>query len=286
MGLSLDSARELHQILRSLLFKEVGVMCWRAEGLRLGVEEARVLQASANLPAELFTSYTFSPKEEDGVTPTEILVRCNLSLLCESLQSLGTDPKSRVLLNLTIPGPEEEIQLSLQDEGVILTVAIPTEEALVEDMLRFNFNHADILFSFRIHGETMKDILSEAESVGQLLELSVGPVDDDQSQPMSIVVKGHGSSAHFLFAPESGLISDLQSLRPATFSYRIAYLKRTLKVLSLASEAKVLADSNGFLHIQFLISLPDSRNETILDFFCSPEITLQDELDTILEGTD
>ncbi|USP79321.1 DNA damage checkpoint control protein rad1 [Curvularia clavata] len=86
-----SSARQLYQLLRCIAFSNKAHVQISDIGLKLAVDEASVMEASAFLDKSLFTTYTFD--DHDDASTTESAFQISLPALLETLQIFGlTDP--------------------------------------------------------------------------------------------------------------------------------------------------------------------------------------------------
>ncbi|KAJ5021128.1 repair protein Rad1/Rec1/Rad17-domain-containing protein, partial [Bipolaris maydis] len=86
-----SSARQLYQLLRCIAFSNKAHVQISDIGLKLAVDEASVMEASAFLDKSLFTAYTFNDSD-DASEPTPVF-QISLPALLETLQIFGlTDP--------------------------------------------------------------------------------------------------------------------------------------------------------------------------------------------------
>ncbi|EMD59620.1 hypothetical protein GGP41_008596 [Bipolaris sorokiniana] len=86
-----SSARQLYQLLRCITFSNKAHVQISDIGLKLAVDEASVMEASAFLDKSLFTTYTFNDSD-DASEPTPVF-QISLPALLETLQIFGlTDP--------------------------------------------------------------------------------------------------------------------------------------------------------------------------------------------------
>ncbi|KAJ8908674.1 hypothetical protein NDN08_005379 [Rhodosorus marinus] len=222
-------------------------------GLRFTVEDFGCLQICALLGRESFPS--FHCRDE------HVSLTVNLNQLFDCLNvSSGVWDRSVVPLQIEYEGGGSPLVLTMQDKDVTVRSEIVTIEATA--LTDFRFLSSNVLSSVILQSESLRDALTELDFGGaSIAELRISPTDPKVSLHCSSNV---GAACDIVFPdPESHapLFVAFQSQKKQTSFYKLNFLRRSFKGLSLSKSTRLRMNSDGMLSLVMSIRFPGASTK-------------------------
>lgn len=159
----LGNLRTVVQLLKAINFKESATCFGTENGLKVTVEDAKCMQASAYIPSHVFQ--VFNLKED-------VIFRINLNILVECLCMFWSNINSQgscVALQLYYKGNGHPVTVLIEEDGIITDCSLKTQ--VPDELLDFHLEPERVLNKVVLQTELLKDILSELDPSSDLIEV-------------------------------------------------------------------------------------------------------------------
>ncbi|XP_067015316.1 cell cycle checkpoint protein RAD1 [Anabrus simplex] len=254
----LDNVKSLSLLLKSINFKEFGIFFASEKGLKVTVEDAKSIQASAFMQEEIFEPYTLLVEQ--------VVFKINLTVLIECLNIFGSNSTA---LKMCYQGYGSPLRLILEDGGVITDCSIKTMEP--EEMLDFTSASSNVLNKVILRSECLKEIFNELDPTTELVELLLSP----DPPYFRLTTAGIAGETKVDIPKDSDMIESFQCSTLATSRYRYSHVKPSSKPLSVSTKVSIRTDEQGLLCFQYMVQV--DRNISFIEYYCSPVADLEDE---------
>ncbi|XP_076760698.1 cell cycle checkpoint protein RAD1 isoform X1 [Xylocopa sonorina] len=255
----LGNLKTFVHLLKAINFKESATCCGTENGLKVTVEDAKCVQASAYIPVQVFQ--VFNLKED-------VIFRINLNILVECLCMFWTNINcqgSSVSLQLFYKGTGHPVTILIEEDGVIIDCSLKTQDP--DELLDFHLDSESVLNKVVVQTELLKDILSDLDPTSDLIEILLSP-----SPPyFRISTAGLGGICHIELPHDGDLIDNFQCTSTATSSYKLAHIKPAMKALSYANKVSLRTDTCGLLCFQYMVKT-DETHTCYIEYYISPVI--------------
>jgi len=262
----LDNARNLHNILKAVHFKESATCFVSSNGLKFTVEDAKCVQANAFVQSGIFQEFIF--KEESAT------FRINLNVLLECLNIFGSskDTGTFTALKMCYAGYGSPLILMLEEGGVLTDCSIQTQEP--DETLDFDFSSAEVLNKIIMKSECLKEAFSELDMTSEVLQILMSP----DNPYFRLSTFGHAGSTHSDFPKDSDMVESFECQQTQTNRYKISLLKPSTKALQFSSKISIRMDNRGFLSMQYMIINEDGQ-VCFVEYLCAPDEEVYDDYD-------
>ncbi|XP_006609911.1 cell cycle checkpoint protein RAD1-like isoform X2 [Apis laboriosa] len=255
----LGNLKTIVQLLKAINFKENATCFGTENGLKITVEDAKCMQASAYIPTHVFQ--IFNLKED-------VIFKVNLNILVECLCMFWSNINcqgSSVALQLFYKANGHPVTVLIEEDGIITDCSLKTQEP--DELLDFHLEPENVLNKVVLQTELLKDILSELDSSSDLIELFLSP-----SPPFfRISTAGLAGICHIELPHDGELIDNFQCTSTATSSYKLTHIKPAMKALSCANKVSLRTDSFGLLCFQYMVKT-DEGHTCYIEYYISPVI--------------
>ncbi|CAG9534166.1 unnamed protein product [Cercopithifilaria johnstoni] len=256
--LKLEDARDLHQALRALDFRENCVIDISKNGLRIVVDDQNCVQGIAYFKSDLFTEFILN---EDVVT-----FRISLPVFTECLSAFGAGVST--VLKMTYDGFGEPLKVMIEKDGIVARCLIKTQNPDI--VLDFDFNPGTVAAKVIMKPWMLKETFHELDQSSP----SVGFKVDRFS--LSVITEGDLGKIKTKFPHYSEQIERLECKQDVEFTYRLSLVKRMTPSLDICSKLSLRIDHRGILAVQFMVE-HNENNHIFLEFFCIPDIPTSEE---------
>ncbi|XP_019373526.1 PREDICTED: cell cycle checkpoint protein RAD1 [Gavialis gangeticus] len=258
LAASLDKARHLSTMLRAVHFRDVATCVATANGLKVTVESAKCLQASAFIQAGIFQEFVV---QEESVT-----FRINLTVLLDCLTIFGTSslPGTSTALRMCYCGYGYPLTLFLEEGGVVTVCKINTQEP--EETLDFDFCSTNVVNKIILQSEGLREAFAELDMTSDVLQITMSP----EKPYFRLSTFGNAGSAHLDYPKDSDLMEVFQCNQTQTNRYKISLLKPSTKALALSCKVSIRTDTRGFLSLQYMIRNEDGQI-CFVEYYCCPD---------------
>ncbi|XP_033302366.1 cell cycle checkpoint protein RAD1-like isoform X2 [Bombus bifarius] len=222
--------------------------CFGTEnGLKVTVEDAKCMQASAYIPAHVFQ--VFNLKED-------VIFRVNLNILVECLCMFWSNINcqgSSVALQLFYEGNGHPVTVLIEEDGIITDCSLKTQEP--DELLDFHLEPENVLNKVVLQTELLKDILSELDSTSDFIELFLSPAPPF----FRISTTGLAGICHIELPHDGELVDNFQCTSTAMSSYKLSHIKPAMKALSCANKVSLRTDTCGLLCFQYMVKTDEGH---------------------------
>ncbi|XP_015428970.1 PREDICTED: cell cycle checkpoint protein RAD1-like [Dufourea novaeangliae] len=234
--------------------------CFGTEnGLKVTVEDAKCMQASAYIPSHVFQEFNLKD---------DVIFRINLNVLVECLCMFWSNINSQgssVALQLFYKGTGHPVTVLIEEDGVITDCSLKTQDP--DELLDFHLDPENVLNKVVLQTELLKDILSELDPTSDLIELLLSP-----SAPcFRISTAGLAGICHVDLPHEGDLVDNFQCSSTATASYKLSHIKPAMKALLYANKVSLRTDTCGLLCFQYMVKT-DEGQTCYIEYYISPVI--------------
>nr|XP_012138206.1 PREDICTED: cell cycle checkpoint protein RAD1 isoform X3 [Megachile rotundata] len=243
----LGNLKTVVQLLKAINFKENATCFGTENGLKVTVEDAKCMQASAYIPVNVFQ--VFNLKED-------VIFRINLNVLVECLCMFWSNINihgSSVALQLFYKGTGHPVSILIEEDGVITDCSLKTQDP--DELLDFCLEPENVLNKVVLQTELLKDILSELDPTSDMIE----------------VEPGIAGICHIELPHDGDLIDNFQCMSTATSSYRMSHIKPAMKALQCANKVSLRTDTCGLLCFQYMVKT-DEAQTCYIEYYVSPVI--------------
>lgn len=253
----LDNAKILHQLVKSVNFKDHAIFCALENGFKISCEDAKCTQGIAFVHSSLFQEY--SVKEEC------VCIRINLSILIECLNIFGSMGGVTTALKICYEGYGHPLVLFLEDNGIITECSLKTMEA--ESLVNFEFDVDKIISKVVMKSECLKEALHEIEASNDIIEIVISK-EKNQFRLSSFGIIG---DTHIDVPNDSDFIEIFECKETQDFRYKLNFVKNSLKALAASNKVSIRIADTGVMCIQFLIPVPEMSKMAFVEFYFCPD---------------
>lgn len=260
----LGSLRTVVHLLKAINFKESATCFATENGLKVTVEDAKCMQASAYIPSSVFEE--FNLKED-------VIFKMNLNVLVECLCMFWSNINTtgnNVALELFYKGVGNPLTVLIEENGIITDCSLKTQNP--EELLDFHLEQENVFNKVVLQTELLKDILSELDPTSEVIELLLSP----EAPFFGISTSGLAGVCHIELPHDGDLIDNFQCTALAITSYRSCHIKPAMKALSYANKVSLRTDECGLLCFQYMVKSEEGRT-CYIEYYISPVINMENE---------
>ncbi|XP_066585996.1 cell cycle checkpoint protein RAD1 [Prorops nasuta] len=250
-------------LLKAVNFKESATCFGTENGLKVTVEDAKCMQASAYLPTYIFEEFTLLE---------DIIFKINLNVLVECLCMFWSSihlSDSSVALQLYYKGAGHPVTILIEEDGVITDCSLKTQEP--NELLDFHLEPENVSNKVVVQTELLKDILTELDPTSELIEILLSP----DPPYFRITTDGIASICHVDLPHDGDLVETFQCKNMAKSKYRLAHIKPAMKALSFANKVSLRTDDCGLLCFQHMVKTDDGHT-CYIEYYMSPVVDCDD----------
>ncbi|XP_015515788.1 cell cycle checkpoint protein RAD1 [Neodiprion pinetum] len=259
----LKNLKTVVQLLKAVNFKETATCFGTYNGLKVTVEDAKCMQASAYIPTEIFEE--FNLKED-------VIFRINLSVLVECLcmfwGEINTQGSS-VALQLFYRGVGYPVTVLIEENGIVTDCSLKTQEP--DELLDFNLAQDNVLNKVLLKTDLLKDVLSELDPTCDVIELLLSP----EPPYLRISTDGIAGECQVEVPRDSNLIESFQCSTTASSCYKLTHFKPAMKPLSCAIIVSIRTDKYGLLCFQYKVKAEDGHT-CYVEYYISPVVDMDE----------
>ncbi|XP_023245775.1 cell cycle checkpoint protein RAD1 [Copidosoma floridanum] len=255
----LGNLKTVIQLLRSINFKE-SATCYASEnGLKITVEEAKCMQASAYIPIKLFEEFTLTE---------DIIFRINLNVFVECLSMFWPSINaqgSAVALEMHYKGEGHPVTILIEEDGIIVDCSLKTQDP--DEILDFNLDPESVVNKVLLHSELLKDVLQELDPSSTHLELLLSP----KAPYFMLSTVGVAGECHVELPHNTELIETFQCKKEAKSKYLLSHIRPAMKAMSCSNKVSLRTNEASLLCFQYMIKTDDGI-VCFIEYYISPLI--------------
>ncbi|XP_048506176.1 cell cycle checkpoint protein RAD1 [Athalia rosae] len=259
----LKNLKSVVQLLKSVNFKETATCLGSHNGLKVTVEDAKCMQASAYIPSVVFEEFNLKQ---------DVIFRINLSVLVECLSMFWGDintQDSSVALQLFYEGIGHPVTVLIEEDGIITDCSLKTQEP--DELLDFNLSQDSVINKVLLKTELLRDVLSELDPTCDVLELLLSP----DPPYLRISTDGAAGECQIQVPRDSTLIEIFECNATASSCYKLAHVKPAMKPLSCATMVSIRTDECGLLCFQYMVKTEDGHT-CYVEYYISPVVDMEE----------
>ncbi|XP_011140010.1 cell cycle checkpoint protein RAD1 [Harpegnathos saltator] len=259
--MGLTNLKTVIQLLRAITFKETATCLGSENGLKITVEDAKCMQASAYIPSIIFHEFNLKNDVTFAIS-LNILVEC----LCMFWPSSQEDS---VTVQIFYKGTGYPLSVIIEEDGVITDCSLKTLE--VDALLDFHLEAKNVVNKVVLQTELLKDIIAELDPTSDLVELCLSP----EKPYFRISTDGLGGICHIDLPHDSDLVDTFQCTSTTTSSFKLTHIKPAMRALSCANKVSLRTDTTGILCFQYMIKTEDGHT-CYIEYYISSLIGIDD----------
>ncbi|XP_064392119.1 LOW QUALITY PROTEIN: cell cycle checkpoint protein RAD1-like [Halichondria panicea] len=258
----MDNSRVLASILKAISFREKATCFISSNGLKMTVEQAKCVQASAFIQSSLFRQFQYSPDY-----PSVFVI--SLSALIECLSIFGpTAPDAHTALKMSYAGKGHPLSLLLEEGGVLTDCQLTTQDA--EETLDFDFVSANVVAKLIMAAECLREAFSELDMTSEVVEVMMTPDPPHFRPHFRLTTFGYAGTTQIDHPKDSEMVEVFECQKSTVNRYKLSLLRSCTKALSHASKISLRVDHRGFLSLQCMI-IPENKQVCFVEFLCVPD---------------
>uniref|UniRef100_A0A914EMB9 Proliferating cell nuclear antigen n=1 Tax=Acrobeloides nanus TaxID=290746 RepID=A0A914EMB9_9BILA len=260
MYIAKENAKEIHQVLKSMKFKEYCTFKACRDGIQFVVDDHNFQQANAYLKTEIFS--------ELDVRVDEVRLRVPMNILAECFNVFSG---ASTALRLTYDGPGEPLVVSLEDEGIVFKCSIMCQNPQHHHkMYDFEWKNENVLAKVILKPNKAKEIVRDLDKTSPTVRITV------TDGHISFLTDGELGKIKSMIPAHSDQVEHMEACRErVTFSYRYNLIHRMETAFLASSKISLRIDNRGVMSTQFLIPRTDSKN-IFIEFFTIAEVEWDD----------
>lgn len=275
-----------YSIMKAVHFVDNVTVQLTSDGVKIIVEEAKSVQATAYILKNCFSEYklalprTTNDDDEDDPSTSFGL---NLKVFTDCLSMfLGGDYDSS--LKLLHKGEGAPLIVVLEQHGeddLVTECSVKTMEPL--EVLDFDFEDAHVTSRINIKAQDFFAILGEIDRFCDEVEIFISP----NSPHLKLVALGELHSEYNIeITNSSEMLISFSCTKTSTNRYKFAHFRLVMKTLALGSKIALRTNKDGLLGMQVLIETGDGA-QMFAEYFIMPlceeeEETMGEANDTVL----
>ncbi|XP_018348447.1 PREDICTED: cell cycle checkpoint protein RAD1-like [Trachymyrmex septentrionalis] len=246
------------ELLKAINFKEIATCLGSENGLKITVEDAKCIQASAYIPSTVFDE--FELKED-------VTFSLNLNILVDCLCMFWpTSQEDSVTMQIFYKGTGYPLTIIIEENGIITDCSLKTLE--VKELLDFHLDTENVVNKVVLQTKLLKSIMAELDPTSRLLELHLSP----EEPFFRISLQGIGSVCDIdLPHDDDDLIDTFQCTKTVTSTFKLEHIILAMKALSCANKISLRTNDAGLLCFQYMIKTEDG-NTCYMEYYISPLI--------------
>ncbi|XP_011498478.1 PREDICTED: cell cycle checkpoint protein RAD1, partial [Ceratosolen solmsi marchali] len=262
----LGNVKIVLQLLKAVNFKEYATFCVSANGMKITVEEAKCMQASAYIPVQLF---------EEFILTEDVIFRICLDSLIETLSMLGYrlyTPDNPILLHILYKRVGYPVGILIERNGIVVDCSLKSYDP--DEILDFDLDPEAVVNKVLLQSELLKDIFAELDNSSIYLELLLSP----KSPYFMISTKGTIGECHIELPHNTELIETFQCKKESKSKYLLKHMGRAMKAVPFSNKVSLRTNEAGILCFQYMIKTDNDVN-CFIEYYVSPVINDDDDDD-------
>ncbi|XP_011684612.1 PREDICTED: cell cycle checkpoint protein RAD1 [Wasmannia auropunctata] len=255
--MGLTNLKIVIQLLKTINFKETATCLGTENGLRITVEDAKCMQATAYIPTTVFDE--FELKED-------VTFSLSLNILVECLCMFWpTSQEDAVAVQMFYKGTGYPVSVIIEEDGVITDCSLKTLE--VDALLDFHLDN--VVNKVVLKTELLKDVMAELDPTSELVELRLSP----EEPFFRFSTEGLGGICHIDLPHDSDLIETFQCTSTAVSNFKLVHIKPAMKALSCANKVSLRTNNVGLLCFQYMVQT-ENGHTCFIEYYISPLIDM------------
>ncbi|KYN34805.1 Cell cycle checkpoint protein RAD1 [Trachymyrmex septentrionalis] len=256
------------ELLKAINFKEIATCLGSENGLKITVEDAKCIQASAYIPSTVFDE--FELKED-------VTFSLNLNILVDCLCMFWpTSQEDSVTMQIFYKGTGYPLTIIIEENGIITDCSLKTLE--VKELLDFHLDTENVVNKVVLQTKLLKSIMAELDPTSRLLELHLSP----EEPFFRISLQGIGSVCDIdLPHDDDDLIDTFQCTKTVTSTFKLEHIILAMKALSCANKISLRTNDAGLLCFQYMIKTEDGNTcymEYYVRFFIIEQSNINNQI--------
>ncbi|XP_013193296.1 cell cycle checkpoint protein RAD1 [Amyelois transitella] len=255
---SMDSGKNLCNLLKAIQFQESAVFCALPEGLKLTVEEGKCVQASAYVPCDNFTEY----RVRDDV---DVMFKISIAVLAECLNIFGSGEESSLKMYYRCEGSPLLLVLQPQSVNNVMTdCEIFTQTA--DSVLELRDEDTPEVAKLVLKAPAFLGLLADIERSCDIIELNLSP----EHPNVSIVTYGMQDRSCIDVPKSSEMVQSFSCDQPITLKYQLHHIRLIMKALGISTKVVLRCSSNGLLLLQLKLEDQRDQRQMFSEFYIVP----------------
>lgn len=258
----ISHVKTFHNILRAISFSDSAVFQIGDHGMKVIVEEARTVQASAYFKKtdNSFTEYRYKAQNNESVTSFSI----NLKVIVENLNMFSEDQSQ---LKMLYKGDGAPLVLIIESEDEDLTTECSIKTRELQSLLDLEINEDNNLVLITFRGFDFFNFLNDlfkAVPAADDMELAVS------NQVFTTIMRGSVDAvAEYNLDKGSDIVMFFRCSKEVKVQYKSSHMKLLLKTLQIAKTTTLSVDKDGMLGVRVMIE-DENKFQSYVEYFVMP----------------
>ncbi|XP_034235085.1 cell cycle checkpoint protein RAD1-like isoform X1 [Thrips palmi] len=249
----IDNVKNINSIIKALNFSQEAVCFCSEDGLKVTVEIAKCVQASAFIQLDIFQEYSFNAEEQ-------LIFKIDFHTLVECLNMFEASGMSATV-DMRMQGQGQPLLLMLEEDGVILDSSIRTQDP--GEIADFSFGDDSVINKIILRSEFLKEILDELDTTSEFIGIELSG-----SYPFfRFFMSSRLGESEYQIEKTSDMIEHFDCKVRTAFRYRSEHLKHTIKAIAVSQKVSLRMDEKGLLCFQCMMKMDDGQI-CFVEFFC------------------
>lgn len=235
----------VHNVLKSVLFKEYAVMTPMTQGLKITLDEMKSVETSVYIPVNVFTSY--------HVDSDDIKFKINIKIFAECL-SLFEEDVNRYL-KLTFRGEGSPLYMILKHSEENSTIDCQLSTIETENIRELSLSDECNLNKVVLEADGLLDILSVLDNNADELQITI----NNKAPYLQFSSSGNLGNSVVDISKESEIMAIFQCTQRTEFQYAFQNIRQILKVMQYATKVSISTCESGLLGLQLVVNSGDRK---------------------------
>lgn len=258
----IDHVKTFYSILRAISFAESAVFQIGSQGIKVIVEEARTVQASAYFKKtdHSFSDYQYNEQNNEIVTSFSI----NLKVIVENLHMFSED-SSQLKMLYKGEGAPLVLIIESEDEDLSTECSIKTRE--LQSLLDLEIDDDNNLVQITFRGNDFFNFLNDlfkAVPGAEDVEVAVSPTC------FKTILRGQVEAVvEYELDKNSEIVLYYKCANSVNVRYKSSNVKLLLKTLQIAKTTTLSLDKDGMLGVRAMIE-DENKFQSYVEYFVMP----------------
>lgn len=249
----IDNVKNINSVIKALNFSQEAVCFFSKDGLKVTVEIAKCVQASAFIQLDIFQEYSYNDEEQ-------LIFKVDFHTLVECLNMFEASGMNATV-DMRVQGVGQPLLLMLEEDGVILDSSIKTQDP--GEIADFSFEDDCVINKVILRSEFLKEILDEMDSTSEFIGIELS----DNTPFFRFFMSSRLGESEYRVDKTSDMIEFFDCKARTAFRYRFEHLKHTVKAIAVSQKVSMRMDENGLLCFQCMMKMDDGQI-CFVEFFC------------------
>ncbi|CAL2036571.1 unnamed protein product [Caenorhabditis brenneri] len=245
MEMKKENVKELAQILKTVIFKDFGMVYAFPTGLKITVDDGAFQQANAFLNSAFFSDFKV---REDSIS---------LKLPVKTIYEFLSIPEGHTnSVKLSYSGMFEPLKLLIEEvDGCIIRGKF--NSSIADQELDFEFDDSAVPVTYLLKTQVLKDIFKDLDDTSRIVKVRFSKTS------LCFTTFGEVGETTVSIPSRSLQMESVKCTEEVEYTYLLSLMQRMTAAFALASKLILRVDERGVLSCQFSIDHGEGRTSYI-----------------------